>query len=1493
MTTMKSNCWALCLRRSLFGLLLLGLCRLSVCASTSAAVATYPRPEEPQASGKSGSPGPGEFSSVDSPLSEDPIPVRRLRVHPEQLPAVLKQLDLGPVQRIPREELEHQLRAARRMVEETKRAPFLADLRVTAVLEGNDLIGRAECEIINPGTSPRLMVLEPWRMALSGASWSDGRPAVVGIPVGSSQIAVWVERSGSQTLQCDWSAAGMVTMDERRFELRWPVATTALLELDLAPDLVPMASGDTLVTGPFPTSTPRQKRWRIRFSGRSRLDLSIRPVTTSTPITVVESRCRFELQAMTLMCTYEFDLRPVRGNVNSWVFPVDPSLRILDVSSTPRSSWTVQPPSSQHGQLLLVTIPPTSSTVRLSIQAVAPLPAKGKLALPFIRPAESVLLREHLDVRIAPDWKVLHFAPGDYRIIQAFLSADQSHQLTLQGSWLPPGIHRSVRQSPTLVVGPAEACVGTTYEYLTWHLEGDSARLTAQIRLQVKKGPLFQFRCRSPEGYQLRRITAGKDAVLTHVDPKQHLITLEWLQPLSAGQVVDVHGEWVKPLPQGKEMAQPLPFPSISPLEVGERNGLLAIISTSIPGRAVPGPGTEPLGWLDWDFAPLPPHAQTALRYRGGDVLGYWLPTPTITARHPAPTPGPSPDTASILSQDSTSCLIQESFQMLLFQEQDSFLVITGAKVQTTASTATPCEQLITVPVTLDPSLHVEAISINGQWLSPTACHRDAEGRWLIPLPVSGNPIPVILRGRNSGQRYGVWWRITPPSVQWGNQQAPDLSYLYLPKQVLPLGHGERTSALPDTLDSLAEALPTGLDGSWWTLSTASTIWIGSSHLAIALGFLGMMLTLLIMYFLRGHSYVFWGLITMASAGLVVAVIVPSWWQQLIGLWCSSILLIRLIIYGWRCLPWSTSALLMGLLGVIVPGHPLAAQAQSGVTTTVLVLPPDAQGREEVVVPLSLWDRLARLRTPPPSWILTSAHYDVFLEGSGARVEARWVVHVLDRPDTPFLLPLGEARLESVRIHDALAYPIWVRSGVYALDLPGKGRHEISARFVLAISGTSERELRFGGLECPQTTLTVHSERVLRQLYLPGRAGRWSMDNRSDVRRVQAELGSVRPIVLRWREEGVGTARLRLREAHLWDLHPQGADLTAVYALEILGGSLTQVDLHIPESLEVLQLVVRSSEGSQESILRNWSVEAPRQGWRPLRIDFRFPTTGRWLIVLQATLRSPMQRSALLRFPYIIQPTASETETFYVLRLRDVRLESLHRQGVIDFSPDSLFPFFSSIPELRLDTTQTLRVFRPVDVADAGLQPTLRLAAELSVQSQTIWEVGQISESPSPDPRHGSSSLLAWANGTIRWKDSPTPGYFSMAVPGVQVHEIRGPDVAYWSHHEGMLHIWLKRPLTEGAVQWFGSFHPPVGVPFDLPLPRSVESALWNEQWQIRREEHLMLTWDRLRGWTMKDPIDTTSPWYTTFGNRQLPPPPRLTLQGIAPPSRTSQQQMP
>ncbi|MCS7021716.1 MAG: hypothetical protein NZU63_07815 [Gemmataceae bacterium] len=1456
--------------------------------------------------------GPG-LKSAPSPASSpreddtDPLPVRRLRVMPAQLPEVIKQLELGPLRRVGRQEFEQQLRQARRLLAETRQSPLLSELRLTAVLEGNDLIGQAECDIVHTGSEPRLLVLEPWRAALGAATWSDGRGAVVGLPAGSNQLAVWVERSGNQTLRCDWSAAGTFALNERRFDLRWPLASTAWMTLDLPTGLFPAVSGEVLVTGPHPVANPQLRRWRIRFSGRSRLDLIIRPVVNPPSVTVTEVRSRLDLQAGGWQCAYEFDLHPVHGNGGTWTFQLDPQLLVTDVISTPRANWSIDgSPSDKSGRLLQVTLPPTSIPGRLLIQALAPPPAAAAVQLPWLRLQNGIVLREAIEVRLSPDWKIQHWAVGDYRLIQAAVTADGTQVLSLQGHWLAPGNNRPYRRLPQLTLLPVEASVGIVREQLVWDVETVPPRLTIRLQLQVQRGPLFQFRCRLPAGYELLRFTASSDAWLAAWDKKGNQVTVEWGRPLPTGQTAELLWELraVQPLATASPV---VPFPVFTPYNVRERNGMFVIMAGhSRSGRIVTGPGTESLGWFDWDFAVPPAHATAVFRYRGTDVSGYWQPEP-INAADGKPfsaevlsRPAQSPATPA--PQTPQEPRLRNPFVYVLLTdatERREAIFWAGVTLELDPSpSGGPIPAIL--PITLSDGVRIDAVQIDGRWLDPSAVRPGEQNEWFLPLParVSPDGIPVLLCGRLPLRQRGLWLQLQPPAVRWAGQDVTGPCYCRFGAGMMPVFAGLRPA--PDSPWPSA-VMPTALSedgGSDWLVTTPeASIYVGHVQTArlAGWGLLAFFLTLL--YWSRGHHRQFWGVVSSAGLGLVAALVSPAWWQQLLLLGSVPTLGVAAVL---RLVPlmatWRTAIILVAVACPLLEYTPwLHAQGASPAESTVLLLPPDAQGREEVLVPLSLWDRLTALRPVLPSWILTESHYEVTLSEATAQVDARWVVHVLEGTEPTFLLPLGDARLEAVRIHDVAAYPSVVRPGLYAIPLPGKGRQEIHARFVVAISGNADRELRWGIPECPRTTLVVLAQSPLHQLFIPSRLGRLQIAQAKHPWRMQAEVGSVRQIILRWRQTGDGVATLRVREGCLWDLHPQGIELTAAYWLDVVAGSITQLEIQIPEELEVTSLTVRSPDSGESGVVRSWSLEPPRSGGRPLRIDWRIPLSGRWLLVLQAVPRSPASRHPILRFPRVVSPAAGESDTFYVLRLRETALEGLQRQGVIDFSSDLFLQFFGSVPELRLDPAQALRVFRPVAGTLAELRPLMQTLQRPDYELDTRWQIGVVATAPTVPPTAGNTqaTVVAWAMGTIRWKDAATPGYLEFALPNVTVTEIRGPEVAHWSYRAGVLQIWLRRPLSEGTLQWYGQATPPLSTAWELPLPRPADAAPGHERWYLQvRSDTLPLTvhYERLNGWALQTASSGAAREFMASSQRPAPPLPRLLLQPL-PSSPSSAQQ--
>ena len=204
--------------------------------------------------------------------ADDPFPIRRVRGTDARLPDLLKELEPGPVVRLPRPEFEARVRAAGRAVSTAKHTARVVDATYTAELDGGDLTGTAELGILNAHGVTGFVPLDPLRLAVRGAKWTDG-PAVLAIPQGATSPAVWVDRDGRRVLHLNWSLAGTTEPGERRFELRVPPCPTSSLELSLPAEQVPTVSADVLLTGPFDVpGQPARRLWRLRFGGRSKVE---------------------------------------------------------------------------------------------------------------------------------------------------------------------------------------------------------------------------------------------------------------------------------------------------------------------------------------------------------------------------------------------------------------------------------------------------------------------------------------------------------------------------------------------------------------------------------------------------------------------------------------------------------------------------------------------------------------------------------------------------------------------------------------------------------------------------------------------------------------------------------------------------------------------------------------------------------------------------------------------------------------------------------------------------------------------------------------------------------------------------------------------------------------------------------------------------------------------------------------------------------------------
>jgi hypothetical protein len=606
---------------------------LVIAVAAGAAVAAVPRP-----------PAAALHAALDLAPIDDPFPIRRVRGTGARLPELMKELEPGPVVRMPRPEFEARVRAAGRWALGAKLAPRVVDATLAAELDGADLVGTAEFGILNAHGVAGFVPLDPLRLAVRGARWSDGTAAVLAVPVGGSAPAVWTDRAGRRALKLDWSLTGTTEPGERRFELRVPPCPTAALELDLPADQVPTVSADVLLTGPFEVpGKPARRLWRFRFGGRSKLEFAVRTAGPAGGVAQAKLSAKYDLAVGQLSASFEYELHPARGSAGEWTFTADPGLRITDVVANNRAGWTVDPPAAPGGpRRVRVSLRQPGPGGKVQITAVAPFPdpIRPNAPLPAVRPQSAVLDDEKLELRIAPGLKVESWAPGDYRLIEstnttggvgglATGALDPARVLVLVGTLLSPGADEAYRRMPTVRTASAEAEF-TTYERLAWNLDTARAVLVARLSVRVRRGPLFQLTVRPPPGFALDRGATGSDEQVAHIGaPGAAGQVVEFARPLATGQQAEVRLEFRGP---GARVGEEVSFPALTVLGAAERDGWLSVTAPPVWAVATrAGAGACPGGLWGWLVTDAPPDARAVYLFRGHEPDG----AATLTAARP------------------------------------------------------------------------------------------------------------------------------------------------------------------------------------------------------------------------------------------------------------------------------------------------------------------------------------------------------------------------------------------------------------------------------------------------------------------------------------------------------------------------------------------------------------------------------------------------------------------------------------------------------------------------------------------------------------------------------------------------------------------------------------------------------------------------------------------------------------------------------------------
>jgi hypothetical protein len=497
----------------------------------------------------------------------------------------------------------------------------------------------------------------------------------------------------------------------------------------------------------------------------------------------------------------------------------------------------------------------------------------------------------------------------------------------------------------------------------------------------------------------------------------------------------------------------------------------------------------------------------------------------------------------------------------------------------------------------------------------------------------------------------------------------------------------------------------------------------------------------------------------------------------------------------------------------------LSAAGPSPILVYLVPGPADAPEPRTVLTPPELLDRLRAqagrgpARLAGAAWL--DARYDGRLTGGQAQFSAVLHLHSFADEPPPLALPLTGVQLGEATLDGAAAF---LRAGGdrYLVPVHGRGPHTLRLSFTVPCPGPAEdRELRFGIPEVPIAHLSLLGPAGATNLQALAWRGEQHVETDGDRPRLEADLGRVAAVHVRFRVNGPKppTATVRTQETYLWDLTESAARLLGDIRFNIGPGSVSTLAVGLPKDLEVAAVTARPVEspaaGSVPGWLRDWRIDPPptANGRRSLVLEFAAPINGSWQIDLELVPREPFGPSFGLPFPSAVGVRSAAPVVAW-------RAEGL---DLVDAPPDSVAPLSNDLflrdhwlsAKVEADPRPPTKAYQRKTL---GAAPAIRFRATTEPREQAtadiFWRIG---------PRRAEAEIAA--------RVTVPGGHVALvewSVPAaVTVSDVRGPDVHCWSRTGSRLQVWLAKPTAEATMQVIGFVTRPVPAGrFDVPTIR-------------------------------------------------------------------------
>jgi hypothetical protein len=536
-----------------------------------------------------------------------------------------------------------------------------------------------------------------------------------------------------------------------------------------------------------------------------------------------------------------------------------------------------------------------------------------------------------------------------------------------------------------------------------------------------------------------------------------------------------------------------------------------------------------------------------------------------------------------------------------------------------------------------------------------------------------------------------------------------------------------------------------------------------------------------------------------------------AWWP-----WTAGLVLAASWYLGWALLtpapatvgtpeaklPTSTAAAVFvllsfaGLAGWAAP----TATTQEPITVYLVPGPQDAPDKQTVLVPADLLEKLDALEHPPGGAprgvILLNASYEGKITGKNAEFEAIYQAYSFVDKAATLTLPLTGVQLQDeVLLDGAAAYPTALGpQGGYTLRIEGRGPHTLRLHFRASVQVDGEsRELQFAAPRLTQSRLVLNLPSGIGDPQTPARQGEQRVTTAPEATRLEADLGRINtPVLVRWRQE-VGPPQpptIQVREAYLWDLRADASTLRALLRYNVTQGSVTAIDLDLPEPLEVRTVEIRNAvKGKPAARLREWQVHAI-DGQRRVHLEFQNAVAGEVIVFLELVPRQPFGSTALLPLP---TPRDAQPVQGYLA----YRLDGLHAQ-VKDLAhlAGPKVEEFSEYWKAGGETEAGRLAAAFAITRKPESAPFLRLQLQIPTvavraKQDIAWRVGrQQADFQATAHLHAPAGDLILAE----W----------IVPPALVVTRVSGRHVWHWSQTGPRLQVWFQQAVDSTEVQLTG-----------------------------------------------------------------------------------------